>query len=248
MIEPNALQIKGFKKQIYWQFIEKEIFNHAHSVHCITKQESQYSKQLAQTNTFIVPNGVSAKALTNKNNINNVFCFIGRIHEIKGLDLLLRAIADIKNIKLIIAGSGIKQYEDYILNLIKTLKIENRIEWLGFANENIKYKIFLSSCCTIVPSHSEVLSIVGIESIANSTPVLITRQCNFNEIEEFNAGMIMPDNNPDTIKKYLLKMLDSDIDVMSKNAYNLAMEKYDIDIVSKKILDKFKQIITLKKR
>ena len=87
---------------------------------------------------------------------------------------------------------------------------------------------------------------VGLEAIMNSTPVLTTEKCNFNEVQEYNAGMVMKDNNPETIEKYLNTMLDSDLEHMSKNAYNLALEKFSIDSVSKKIYQEFEKIINEK--
>jgi glycosyltransferase involved in cell wall biosynthesis len=58
--------------------------------------------------------------------------------------------------------------------------------------------------------------------------------------------MVMKDNNPEMIEKYINIMLDSDLKLMSRNAYNLALEKFSIDSVSKKIYQEFEKIINEK--
>lgn len=244
MIEPAALKRKGLKKKLYWTLIEHRIFDKASAIHCITSAEAEYATALTKTNNFVIPNGTEKEYFLEKqyDQLKSI-CFIGRFHEIKALDLLLKAISKIDDIKLIIAGGGEKEYEDYIYKLTKKLQIEDRVEFRGFANKVEKKSIFLESAFIVVPSFSEVMSLVALESIMHSTPALLTRQCNFNEIEEHNAGMIMDNNNVETIKKFILKMFDRDIEQMSKNAHNLAMKKFSIDSVSEKMLKEIEKII-----
>ncbi len=244
MIEPDALNRKGLKKKLYWSLIEQRVFDGAAAIHCITEAESNYATQLTQTKNFIIPNGTEKELFLEKqyDQLESI-CFIGRFHEIKALDLLLKAVSKVDDVKLLVAGSGEKEYEKYIYGLAKVLQIEDRVEFKGFANKEEKRDILMKSAFIVVPSFSEVLSLVALESIMCSTPVLLTRQCNFNEIKEFNAGIVMEDNDPETIRKYILKMLNSDIEKMSKNAHALAMEKFSIDSVSAKILEEFEVII-----
>ncbi len=244
MIEPDAMKRKAFKKKLYWSLIEKRIFDNATAIHCITEEESLHSKQLSKTKTFVIQNGIKKEPFYEKkyDKLDSI-CFIGRFHDIKGLDLLLKAFAKINNLKLIIAGSGEKSYEKYIYSLVQELQLGERVQFKGFVDSAEKKNIFLESAFIVVPSFSEVLSLVALESIMHSTPALLTRQCNFNEIEAYNAGMIMEDNDPEIIKEYILKMFDSDIEKMSKNAYTLAIEKFSIHSVSNKILKEIEKII-----
>jgi len=244
MIEPDALKRKGIKKKLYWSLIEKRVFDNAAAIHCITEAESNYAKQLTKTKNFIIPNGIKAESFLEKEYAQlKSICFIGRFHEKKALDLLLKAIATIDDVKLLVAGGGEEEYENYIYSLVKELQIEDRVEFKGFADENVKKEMFQKSSFLVLPSHTEGLSMVGLESVVNSTPVLTTRKCNFDEVERYSAGMVMEDNDPKTIKEYILKMFDSDIETMSKNAHNLAVEKFSINSVSDKMLDEFEKII-----
>lgn len=244
MIEPDALQRKGLKKKIYWSVIEKKIFDNASAIHCITEAEKTYSNNLTKTKSFVIPNGILNEEFLKKeySELNSI-SFIGRFHEKKALDLLIKSLVNTENLNLIIAGGGEKEYENYIYTLVKELKLENRIKFEGFVDREIKRKMFQKSLFLVLPSHTEGLSMVGLEAIMNSTPVLTTEKCNFNEVAENKAGLVMKDNNPLTIEKHINTMINSDLELMSKNAYNLALEKFSIDSVSKKIYREFEKII-----
>lgn len=244
MLDPIAFQRKGLKKKIYWSLIEKNIFSNCSSIHAITNKECSDINKLSKQNIFVIPNGLQNEEFLNKDYSKlNSIAFIGRFHEIKALDLLLKSLVNIKNLNLLIAGGGEKDYEDYIYNLVKELKLENRVIFKGFANDKIKREIFEQSLFLILPSHTEGLSMVALEAIMNSTPVLTTEKCNFNEVQEYNAGLVMNDNNPKTIEKYINIMLSSNLKTMSKNAYNLAIEKFSIDSVSENIYKEFEKIV-----
>ena len=244
MIEPSALERKAFKKKLYWSLVEKNIFNKAAGVHCITQAELQFSQELTDTKSFVIPNAVENQPFLDKehNNQKNI-CFIGRFHEKKALDLLLQALSLIEEVNLIVAGGGEKDYEDYIYNLVDKLGLKDRVNFKGFVDSSVKKQILINSSFLVLPSHTEGLSMVGLESVMHSTPVLTTRKCNFDEVEQYNAGMVMEDNDPATIKEYIDKMFESDLEQMSINAHKLAQEKYSIDSVTNVMLKELNTII-----
>lgn len=236
MIEPDALSRKAFKKQLYWKLIEKNIFDYAAAIHCITEAEEQFSKNLSSTKTFVVPNGVPRAMFMDKEYESlNAICFIGRFHEKKALDLLLRALEKVENLLLYVGGSGEKAYEDYIFSLVDELGISERVIFKGFVNEALKREIFSKSLFLVLPSYTEGLSMVGLEAIMSSTPVLVTQKCNFDEIESYNAGLVIENNDPKLLAENIVKMLNADIKSISKNAYKLAMEKFSIESTASKI-------------
>src|SRR5574344_345482 len=74
-------------------------------------------------------------------------CFVvgyaGRLVENKGIDILLRAVANClkqgKEIYLKIAGNGSKEYEDYIKNRLEQLNIKKNVELLGRQDDMNKF-------------------------------------------------------------------------------------------------------------
>ncbi len=244
LIQTEALKRKRFKKRLYWSLIEKRAYDNAIAIHCITEAESLHVKQLTKTKNFVIPNGIEEETfLEKKYNKLDSICFIGSFHEIKALDLLLKSIAQIDDIKLLIAGDGNEAYKRYIYMLVEKLQIGDRVEFKGFADKDVKKEMFRKSAFLVLPSHTEGLSMVGLESVMNSTPVLTTSKCNFDEVEQYNAGMVMENNDPETIKKYILTMFESNIEIMSRNSHKLAIEKFSIDLVSEKMLNQLDKLL-----
>lgn len=243
MLEEDALSRKGFKKRLYLKLIEQKTFDNASAIHAITDSEAKNSAKITKTPIFTLPNGVNVDDFLPKEyqNINTV-AFIGRLHPIKGVDRLIKAVAKSNNIILEIAGKGDEKYEEYIKSLVKDEGVSERVRFLGFLDEHSKRELLARSKFLIVPSHSEVLSLVALESLRYSTPVLITRGCNFNEIERFQAGVIIENNEPNTIAKGIEEILNKDISTLSYNAYNLAKETYELSKIAKRLSEKYKNI------
>ncbi len=244
MIEPSSLERKAIKKKLYWSLVEKKIFDRAAAIHCITEAESLFAKKLSNTTAFVIPNAVQQQPWIDKEHASiKKICFIGRFHEKKALDLLLQALSKVDDIDLLVAGGGDKEYEEYIYSLVEKLGLKDRVEFKGFADDSLKKWIYTNSAFLVLPSHTEGLSMVGLESVMHSTPVLTTKKCNFDEVEHYNAGMVMETNTPETIKANILKMFAADIKQMSTNSYKLANEKYSLDSVTNRMLKKLKEVI-----
>ena len=77
--------------------------------------------------------------------------YFGRLSHEKGVDVLIRAMSLVKSdIKLKIAGNGPKR-EEY-KRLVKRLKIEDKVEFLGYKSGESLYGIVAKSRFTVMPS------------------------------------------------------------------------------------------------
>lgn len=242
-LNPYAIKQKKLKKYIYWHLVEKRVFERAAAVHCLTGFEEKSVHKISNTETFIFPNTINVDAFQKKNydDLNHI-CFVGRFHHKKGLDLLLKSFSDIQGIILLVAGDGEKEYEEYIYSIVEKYNLEKRVTFFGFVDSAEKKEIFEQSLFCVIPSYSEGMAMVGLEAIAQSTPVLATKQCDFEIIEEWNAGIVIENNRPEVIKEGIAKMMSKDIEQMSKNAHRLAKEHLDLEIVGKHMLEQFEII------
>ena len=243
-LNPRAAEQKKIKKNIYWYLLGKRIFFKAAAIHCLTNTEEKTVKKASNNRTFVLSNTIAAGAFESKvyGELDHV-CFIGRFHHNKGLDLLLEAFSDIPNINLLVAGNGEKTYEEYIVSLVTEYNLEDRVTFIGFADNALKKEIFKQSLFCIIPSHFECMAMVGLESIAHSTPVLATKQCDFEIIEECDAGIVIDSNQPEVIREGIRKMMAKDIERMSRNAHRLAKEQFDLDVIGKRLVEQIEIII-----
>jgi glycosyltransferase involved in cell wall biosynthesis len=131
--------------------------------------------------------------------------FLGRVSKIKGLDILLPAIAKVvkknPNIILLIVGPDYENYKEKLLLIIKSLKIENKVKFLGKLDRSLINKAYVDSDIFVLPSYSENFGLTIIESLACGCPVIITKNVNIsNEIHKNGLGKVV-NVDPEEIAK-----------------------------------------------
>ena len=128
----------------------------------------------------------------------NFILYLGRIHEKKGVDLLLSAYADFtkrpESEDLVIAGPTETDYAAQMMALAKKLGIKDRVHYTGMIGGQDKVAALSGSSAFILPSHQENFGLAVAEALAASKPVLISDQVNiWREIEACGAGIVQPD-------------------------------------------------------
>lgn len=157
--------------------------------------------------------------------------FLGRIHQKKGLDLLIKAFKKFsekfQEISLVIVGNGPKSYEGEIKQLVHKLGLENRVKFLGFVVGNDKLQLLESAKLFALTTYSDVHPVAVVEALAMGLPILITKNGDFPEIEEYNAGQIV-DTDIEIISNTLEKMMGNEekLEQYSRNAKKLFLERF----------------------
>jgi D-inositol-3-phosphate glycosyltransferase len=110
-----------------------------------------------------------------------VALYVGRFTPLKGLDLLLAAVARLKkrlpNLKLLVAG-GDGPRSTGTLELIeqsKHLGIMQQVSFVGRVDHDDLPKYYNAADLLVVPSHYESFGLVVLEALACGTPVAATR-------------------------------------------------------------------------
>ncbi|HUQ85826.1 MAG TPA: glycosyltransferase [Candidatus Limnocylindrales bacterium] len=126
----------------------------------------------------IIPNGVTGMNFSSQpKTLNPSLLYLGRLKNYKNIDIAIKAftkvVAEFSNAKFTIVGSG----ESYVkLNsLVKKLKLEKNIIFLGRVSEEEKARQLSQSWAVVQPSQMEGWGITVIEANANGTPVIASR-------------------------------------------------------------------------
>ena len=119
--------------------------------------------------------------------------FLGRIHEKKGLDLLIGAFAQIQHrfpeFDLRIVGPDRDRLAPKLKKLAIDRDVAQRIHWADMLLGEEKRDAFHSAEFFVLPSHQENFGISITEAMALSLPVLITDKVNiWREVVEADAG------------------------------------------------------------
>lgn len=137
--------------------------------------DSSKAKKLNPKIKFkIVPQGVSKEFLQIKHETPEHILFLGRFDIWqKGIDLLLKSysrVSDKIEYPLVLAGHG--SDEGKIKDLIKKLKLENKVAIVGSAYAEKKNKLIKKAIFTAFPSRHDELSLWSLESLASGLPLV----------------------------------------------------------------------------
>ena len=115
---------------------------------------------------------------------NKIVLFLGRITLQKGPDYFVymsKIVSEhIKNVKFVIAGDG--DMKQFMIDKAGEMGILNKYLFTGFLRGDDIEKAYKMADIYVMPSVSEPFGITPLESIANGTPCLISRQSGVSEV------------------------------------------------------------------
>jgi D-inositol-3-phosphate glycosyltransferase len=148
---------------------------------------------------------------------------VGRIQPLKGIDILLRALALVKrrearlatNICLSIIGgdpnpdSGVEQREfERLKSLRVELGIEDLVTFLGAKDQDTLVNYYSAAEMVVMPSHYESFGMVALEAMACGTPVIASDVggLSFNIEDGFN-GFLVPGRDARALADKIILLL-----------------------------------------
>ncbi|MGI0010892.1 MAG: glycosyltransferase, partial [Nitrosopumilaceae archaeon] len=184
---------------------------------------------------------------------NKYLLFLSRIDKKKGLELLLHSFKKIRdanqNIFLIIAGSGENAYTEEIKKLVSDLHITEVVRFTGFVSEDEKLELLESAKVFVLTSHSDVHPVAVQEALTMGVPVIITKNSDYPEVEEYNAGILV-DEDEQSVFNAIMNLLSNENKLlhMSNNAKELIKQRFLLKDQIKKYEDMYNDIIKKEKR
>ena len=259
-MDPWALRQKRLKKWVYMMAFQKRFFERAAAVQAVTAEEAQHIRaQGIRTPIPVIPHGVNAQTFRDMPSARGFFqrfpgldgkrivLFLGRIHPKKGLDLLAHAFARIspgnEAVRLVIAGPD-EGHRRHIESLLATGGVLDKTVFTGMLTGKDKLAAYAAAEVFVLPSHGEVIGVSVLEALAAGLPVVITKQCQFPDVAEAEAGLII---NPDLDELHdaLVKvMADSDTRrAMGERGRRLVLGRYTWDAVANRMAQMYKAVL-----
>ena len=224
MLDPwfkRTYPLKHWKKWAYWPWADYRVLRDAKAVLFTSDEERRAAREsfwLYRCHEKVVNYGVAAppgdghvqrQAALERFPVlkgKRVFLFLGRIHEKKGCDLLLRAFAKVvheadSDLHLVIAGPDQSGWTKQLQALAVRLQISSRLLWAGMLSGDVKWGMLRLAEVFVLPSHQENFGIAVAEALACGTPVLISNQVNiWREIAADQAGLVDDDDEIGTTR------------------------------------------------
>jgi glycosyltransferase involved in cell wall biosynthesis len=124
-----------------------------------------------------------------------VLLFMSRIDYKKGLNILIPAFAALqkrfRNMKLVIAGSGTREYETKTRSWIKQYELADNIRWCGFLSGSEKLDALVGCDIFVLPSMNENFGVAILEALGAGLPVVISDNVYlWKEVVELGGGWV----------------------------------------------------------
>jgi glycosyltransferase involved in cell wall biosynthesis len=143
---------------------------------------------------------------------HKVILYLGRIHKIKGLNLLAQAFSCLAksrtDIRLVIAGPD-DGYFAHLKKMVTDLQISDQVIFTGPLYERDKLQAYVDADVYVLPSSYEIFGITVLEALACSTPVVITDRCGIAGLVNGQAGLAVP-HDKDQLQDAILHMLSDE--------------------------------------
>ena len=190
----------------------------------MTEIEQYKSMGVRSENIIHIPNGIDCSEFDNlpskgafrrKYQIaekSKVILFLGRIERTKGLDILVKAFADLSkepgNVLLVVVGPD-DGYLSIIRKLVAKEGLESRVIFTGPLYDNDKLEAYVDADVHVLPRAREPFGLTLLEACACGTPVILSKGCGIAHALDGRAGIAI-DYNKDKLKDVLLYILTDD--------------------------------------
>ena len=224
MLDPwfkRYYRVKHVKKCAFWWLSEYSVLRDAEAVLFTCQEELRLARESFwpyQCFERVVPLGTSEPPENEDDQLKafseafpnleakRVILFLGRLHEKKGCDLLLRAFLQLlksrpnetwRDLHLMIAGPC--SHPDYLQSLRQIAAScealsPGSVSFPGMLTGDLKWGALRRAEVFVLPSHQENFGIAVVEALACGTPVLLSRPVNiWREVESAGAGLVDSD-------------------------------------------------------
>ena len=257
-LEPFLLSVS----HVYRKLVEKRIFTRASKIIVQSKVNRAFMIHncgVCPSKIAIIPNGVDTSFFDSKSIEDNPFkynqkdekiiLFAGRLTSQKGLDVLLKAFAEIKNrhhnLKLLIAGDG--PLKSYLKNLSGILGLEGAVNFLGAVSHAEMPKLYTVADIFVLPSLSESFPNSLLEAMAMEKAIVATRVGAIPEIIRNNEeALTVPPGDLKSLAGAVERLLSEGelAKKLSKSARALVKKKYTWESVTRKTLKVYEEILS----
>jgi glycosyltransferase involved in cell wall biosynthesis len=250
------LFVRQIKKTLYWNFVAGPLFRNITAIHALTPYERDALKRYFPSQRIeVIPNAIDLKevdknlySIPEQQIQQKYILFLGRLHPVKGLELLLDAyskIASNQRPHLIVAGPPCSVR--YLLKLkrkVKSHALDNDVDFIGPVWGPKKWALLHGAWVVCIPSYSEGMSMVTLEAMACSVPVITTFSAGITDIPEGGGLLVNPD--AEELRDSLAQSLawsDAERKSRGRVARVLVERRYSWDVVRPHYMNLYRSLV-----
>jgi glycosyltransferase involved in cell wall biosynthesis len=170
---------------------------------------------------------------------------IGRLSREKGIDVFLRALADISDVRGVIVGGG--GGEAMLKELAADLGLGQRVSWMGWREDARRFvddfDIF------VLASRWEGFGRVLVEAAFAECPVISTRVVGTSEaMIEGETGLLVPPEDKDSLVRAIITLLEDEDRAreMGRRGREFALSRFDPATIAREYEHLYEEVMTRK--
>jgi glycosyltransferase involved in cell wall biosynthesis len=223
-LESWALQRSWWKKKLAMFLYEADNLRNASCLHALSIQEIAGFREFGLMNPIaVIPNGISQSWLESDGDAavfrrtfdiepeKRIILFLSRITPIKGIPLLIEALASIrKTLKdwvLVLAGADEFDHLQEIHESVRKHQLEKHVVFTGLLMDQAKRDAYAAAELFVLPTKREAAPVVVLEALGAGVPVLTTKGAPWENLLKFDCGW-WTDVDSDAIAEALKDALD----------------------------------------
>jgi glycosyltransferase involved in cell wall biosynthesis len=262
MLESWSLKNNWFKKIPAWLLYEWKNLDSVSVFHATSEEEVRSIRRLNFRQPIaLIPNGVvlpEFKNIPSQEILINSFpeirdkkwlLFLSRVHPKKGVDNLIHVwknlVKQFPDWHLIIAGPSQNTYQTKLEKLTNEFNLQEHITFTGMLTDEIKASALGNAQLFVLPSHSENFGIAIAESLAYMVPVITTWETPWKDLELYNCGWWIRNNNHALMYalKTAMELSDKERREMGIRGRYLVETKYSWDTVAQEMSNVYRWIL-----
>jgi glycosyltransferase involved in cell wall biosynthesis len=255
----HPLAIKTLKKRAYLHLVAARQLRRTTVVHMLNAEETRQSRRAGVDFRFFeLPNGIDASSLrsvprgayraTEPGIADKIIILsMGRLHPIKGPDLLLGAFLDLAavhpDIALVMAGPDEGMQPDLERRLAGH-PAADRVRLPGLVGGDLRLGLLADADIVAQCSRHETASMTIVEAAFAGRCLLLTDRCHFPEVAEVDAGLVVP-TSLTGVREGLARLLEERerIPARGANGRRLVEERFMLGDLTTRLIGHYEQIL-----
>lgn len=264
MLAPWAMAHKRWKKLLPWWLYQRQGLRGASLLHVTSGQEAAWVRALGFKNKLVeVPLGTTPPAeIPKASERRHVVLFVGRIYPVKGLDLLIRAWARLKQTgknqdwHLVCVGPDQAGHMGELETLARRLGVRTlRAGLERFAEADVtftgplygadKEAAYRLARLLVLPSHTENFGGVVPDALARGVPVLASAATPWGHLRETGCGdtFALDEGALADALARCLALSEGVLETMGARGRALVRARYDWSAIARALADEYRACI-----
>jgi glycosyltransferase involved in cell wall biosynthesis len=225
-LDHEAFRRRATLKRLWFEWIDRANIDNAAFIQAATPLEEREMRQVGpKAPVLVIPQGVEVEQEVDAARVikGEYILFLGRLHPIKGLDLLLEAYALAPSLPpLVIAGANHGGHRERLVAASERLGIGRQVRFLDDIRGSQKSALLRDARALVLPSLSENFGVVVVEAAGHGTPVVVADTVGLAEFVELDGAGLVFSRDAKQLSQALMQIVNEPNDRRKSGSLRLA--------------------------